>query len=263
MPRFNLLLLVASLTTFLGTFVEATGGLGIAQFFGVLLGLGILPYSYIQYGPVTVFTLVFGEVSVSLNAWAMRLKEELSAGESATIEEFLIEGSNFIIALKKTSSMVSRHLLYITGLFLFGVITASYRYVAFFICSECYDLKSWSFALLVVGYFGLGLTLAVVIVYFANVSYEVSRQAKELLEEVILIEVGNGNDVAIPITDIRLQKMSRKTAKAHIVYQLRSFNGFNVGGYFEFNKTTLVSISSSFITYLIILLQFRVGEKTQ
>ena len=260
--RLNIMMVGAAVSTSLGSFAIGADHIEMPLFLQIIMCVVLIPIVYGQYSPVFTFLLIYAEISACIKAWAIGLREGLCKPSSASVEEFLIDGSQFIIALKKIRNLFSKHLFYMTTLFLFGVITTSYRFIAFFICIGCYN-NHYAFSFFVVGYFGFMVILSLIIVFFAQISHEVNKCVKELLDEVILIDIKHckNEDVIIPITDTRLQKMSPITAKGHIVYQLKTFKGFHAGEYFDFSKPTLVSILSSFITYMIILLQFRVGEQ--
>ena len=44
--------------------------------------------------------------------------------------------------------------------------------------------------------------------------------------------------------------------------KLESFNGFDAGGFCKLNKSILSSITANFITYVIVLIQFKTSENT-
>ena len=46
-----------------------------------------------------------------------------------------------------------------------------------------------------------------------------------------------------------------------IVEKLVAFDGFEVGGFFTLKKKLFTSISANFVTYLIVLVQFKLSEK--
>ena len=47
-----------------------------------------------------------------------------------------------------------------------------------------------------------------------------------------------------------------------LVKKLESFNGFDAGGLFKLNKSILSGITANFITYVIVLIQFKTSENT-
>ena len=46
-----------------------------------------------------------------------------------------------------------------------------------------------------------------------------------------------------------------------MVEKMMAFNGFEVGGFFTLKKELFTSISANFVTYLIVLVQFKLSEK--
>ncbi len=112
------------------------------------------------------------------------------------------------------------------------------------------------------GYFGLGLLLSSFLAFVCGQVGEILDKVEDLTDEVvamydvadevILMSSGKGLPEVIPFSE----------AKNQIVHHLTTFNGFSAESYFTVNKELLTAILSNFVTYLIILLQFRVGENS-
>ena len=50
--------------------------------------------------------------------------------------------------------------------------------------------------------------------------------------------------------------------KFQLVERMNSFNGFDANGYFTLGKQLLTSIVSNFTTFIIVLIQFKMAEKS-
>ena len=49
--------------------------------------------------------------------------------------------------------------------------------------------------------------------------------------------------------------------KSQLIEKINSFNGFDACGYFTLGRNHLTSIVANFLTYFILLIQFRMAEK--
>ncbi len=104
----------------------------------------------------------------------------------------------------------------------------------------------------------LSIFLAFVCQAVAEILAKVDDLAHEVvglhdgMDELLLVTSGEGHAEVIPFSE----------AKERTVHYLTSLNGFSAQNYFTVNKELLTAIMSNFVTYLIILLQFRVGENS-
>ena len=49
--------------------------------------------------------------------------------------------------------------------------------------------------------------------------------------------------------------------KSQLIEKINSFNGFDACGYFTLGRNHLTSIVANFLTYIILLIQFKMAEK--
>ena len=76
-------------------------------------------------------------------------------------------------------------------------------------------------------------------------SHEVTENLQELKDTISLS------------SDIRFED------KCQLIDKMNSFNGFDANGYFTLGKQHLTSIMSNFATFIIVLIQFKMSEKTE
>ena len=76
-------------------------------------------------------------------------------------------------------------------------------------------------------------------------SHEVTENLQELKDSIALS------------SDIRFED------KCQLIDKMNSFNGFDANGYFTLGKQHLTSIMSNFATFIIVLIQFKMSEKTE
>ncbi len=246
---------------FLGILWQASATIN-SSVLGVILGtLGVVPSNCYQFCHTMTFILVFGELTAALASWAYCLTQEARSlkrsleqsgnnGKQAEhLTNFLARSQALTKALR-SSTVFGPHLFILSNLFMFGVVSGGYRSVSFFIGIHGQDgkLGDWAFWTMVIGYVGNTSLMFSVLVLLAMPAYEVEKQVGELM---FALSALTGWD--LPAED--------SANLSEILEQLRAFKGFSALDYFYINRTFLSSIVSTFITYMIILLQFRVGEK--
>ncbi len=114
------------------------------------------------------------------------------------------------------------------------------------------------------GYFGLTTLLATLLLYLCETVGAIQEKVADLTDEVVglhdnadeLLLIASSNDLGDEV-------MLFSEIKTRIVHHLTAFNGFSADNYFTVNKELVTAILSNFVTYLIILLQFRVGENAE
>ena len=89
-----------------------------------------------------------------------------------------------------------------------------------------------------------GSFLFLILLYYINVlSHEVNGNLSELKNSISLSS-------HICFED-----------KYQLIERMNSFNGFDANGYFTLGKQHLTSIVSNFVTFIIVLIQFKMAEK--
>ncbi len=256
-------MLKLSLSIFLlGLFATATEDLVTAM----IVLLGIIPYVIIQFSPSLVLSLLYGDVSASLYAWCRSLENQAKSSQHnvKNMDTVLKQCTKFISAVRICSDYFSTVLLLKSAYYLIALVIGSYRFIAFFIGDSCeeYDWKVWAE---MAGYGGVCLALGLFMFFQGHISDSVKRSVEDLTQAIIPMDITtmiacnvcNGLDHGSGTGS----GMSLKMTKKLVLHQLKTFRGFRAAGYFELNRPSLMALMSSYVTYLIILMQFRVNEK--
>ena len=205
------------------------------------------------------FILVYGEVSAALTAWAHYLTQEARSihrsldhpkESGKQLSGFIVNCKAFYITLDRFSGAIfGRHMLFVSFLLMLGMASCGYRFVSFFIGIKRHPekLSNWGFWTMVIGYSGHSGIMAFLLVFLAMPAYEVEKQVNQLI---------------FAMSSLAGVDCSSKEAGdvSEILERLHFFKGFSALDYFHINRSFLSSIASYFITYMIILLQFRVSE---
>ncbi len=179
---------------------------------------------------------MFGSVLAILIAWVDHLTKK---SNHKTLDPTVIVGCHdFIKALRATPKLFSNNLFIITFLMSAGLIVTTYRAIAIFIGDY---VLSWIMMAMIAGHFCLSLLSAFSMIYFAYLEDELQSGIEELTYALI----------------------NHDTKECRIINNhLQNFKGFPAMNFFYVNKSFLSSFFTASVAYLIILLQFRVGEET-
>ena len=106
------------------------------------------------------------------------------------------------------------------------------------------------------GFFAYGMLLCDVIFNSNIASQRVVDELEGLKQKLVDLTIDNP-DTMIALED---QMYSLSYARQKVLHDLGKFQGYTGGGYFTLGKSLLSTLISNFVTYLIILIQFRLSE---
>ena len=156
--------------------------------------------------------------------------------------------------LNKSEQIFSAPLFYIISTTLVTLICLTYNAISITYSSN--NAQDWSQALISIGYM-LMCALTFDTLWFLNeISWRISVKIKQLHSTIMELNIDKQalihyNDQERPALQIRAQ----------LAYCLEDFKGFSGNGFFLLGRPFLSSLTSSFLTYIIILIQFRLSEK--
>ena len=143
--------------------------------------------------------------------------------------------------LKKVNDLFSIPLLFMVTELMMGIIFGFYNTIALLLDKPSQDQDILKVATVMYNFVTFFLFLLYVLVHINHLSQNVSYSVEELVEYLILQE----NESEEKLKAIRL---------------LERFKGFDCRGYFTLGRSLLTSIVSSFVTYMIVLIQFKLSE---
>ena len=205
---------------------------------------------------------IFVELSANMSTYACTLAKEISDSnpDQLSVPQIFRHCLRFSRILKKTSELFSAFLLILTFVLLFGTITSAYRGVSIFFV----DITKWEWhVLFAVTGFTIYASLSAFALYtVTSVAQSVIDSNQSLIEAVTNISDINGSNVThiIEIEDNR--KCTFYLGRDQVLSHLKSFKGYDAMGFFVMKKSMLTGIFANFVTYFIILMQFRVTEVT-
>ena len=132
---------------------------------------------------------------------------------------------------------------------LFGLIFASYRCLSYVLGR--YEVTMWEIQMIATSYFIYVLIYILTFWYLTSFSQSLLSKIEELKNDF-------GN--------IKFCKDMNETEfvdeKNSLYLQLDGFKGFNGENYFTVNNSLITGMVANFMTYLIILIQFKITEMT-
>ena len=131
-------------------------------------------------------------------------------------------------------------------------VVGVYLLVAFFISQDEFGL---SIILLMIGYGSFGGLFIFLAERYCNFSQIIKDSIDGIKNDILDLDI---NEDQVCIIDGNVRKL--KHVKKRIVSGLDGFQGFHGNGYFTLGKELLTSIVANFVTYLIILVQFKVSD---
>ena len=200
--------------------------------------------------PVLSFHIYFLEISVMLLPWSWSLKEKLNALPSNY--NLLEEAKNILSGLEMISKAISKIIFWLFTLILVAVIICTYLMVAFFLTHEEFTVP------IILNIFGYGGIVSLYLkfaygycVFTQDIKDDVHSIKRAILDQDIYPE----DLLTLNGKTVRVKHWQKRIASG-----LDEFHGFHGNNYFVLGKPLLTSITANFITYLIILVQFKVSE---
>ena len=130
---------------------------------------------------------------------------------------------------------------------LFGLIFLSYRCLSYALGS--YAVARWENQITATGYFIGVLTFLLVTWYLTNFSQSLLSKTE---------------DLKIALSNVKFCKDMNDTEfvdeKNSLYLQLNGFKGFYGENYFTVNNSMITGMIANFVTYLIVLIQFKMSE---
>ena len=183
-------------------------------------------------GVGVAFMMIFGEISQLLILWIDYLVH------NCVVNQCL----DAIKATEIADKAFSKQFFAIFSLALLGQLGFVYSLItSFFLSMNNLTLPLIFYALANVCF---SLVLKKIVIFSNHQSQKIIDNYK-LLEEAILSDTFPGE----------------KSKKELVLFKLRGFKGFTANGYFNLGKPLMSSITGNMLTYLVILVQFKLSEK--
>ena len=203
------------------------------------------------FGPLFSFHFYFLEVSLILYSWILSLKDKIIKNHPFIY--LLDDCKNMLKCLQMFSESITVMLFWLFTMILLFAIIEVYLLIAFFLSKDNITVGI-TFNICGYGFFGI------LFIYFAHIYCTFSQLFKDHIESIknLIADIDLNEVQTVSVIDGKRQSI--RHVKERIVAGLEGFHGFHGNGYFTLGKPLFSSITANFITYLIILVQFKVSE---
>ena len=191
------------------------------------------------FAPIVSFQLYFLECLSKSESWMNLIKVKLA---KETNQNFIMDECNELMSgLHLLTDAISSIIFWlITSILLLSIVEAYIMIV--YILSPTEFNQATTFLMVGYGFFGIFF------LYFLYSYCTFSQFIKDSSDQIKLILLNNP------------EKDENKIQKTQALLKFETWNGFHGNGYFTLGKSLLTAVVANFITYLIILIQFKVSE---
>ena len=251
--------LLISFTSVLPLTFTAADKYNISYLYPAIFGICMVIHSIYVLTPVFPALLIFGEIGAHVCSWISALTEHIRNKrnrDGETISTLFMDCKKLAAVLDKTSDLFTHQTFALVTIVVLGLVSDAYRVIAFFIDFHRFDL--W-ISLMIFGFILYIVFLTMKLFYLTHIVQKIDDQNKDLIAAI-----SDVNDNADPDMTIVFEgeKCSFGLARDQVLHHLKSFEGFSALGFFYLRKSLISSIFANFVTYLIILVQFKVTEVT-
>ena len=191
------------------------------------------------FAPIVSFHLYFLECLSKIESWMNLIKVKLT---KETNQKFVLDECNELMSgLHLLTDAISSIIFWlITSILLLSIVEAYIMIV--YILSPTEFNQATTFLMVGYGFFGIFF------LYFLYSYCTFSQFIKDSSDQIKLILLNHP------------EKEETKIQKTQALLKFETWNGFHGNGYFTLGKSLLTAVVANFITYLIILIQFKVSE---
>ena len=221
----------------------------------IIFLMGSFIFQFFQSSPLLILLILLCELAGNLCIWTETLVHTLKENDMARVlKTHLHECSQFYYGLKMTSQLFSQQMGIFTALFLGNLIIFVYRFLAFFLGNYEFNI---SLSFVAIGFGAIILLITYYMIFAIFVSQYVVDDVQNLVEVLQRLPI-EYNQMACIDNELHPAMYVREL----LAKKLESFYGFDAGGFCKLNKSIISSITANFITYVIVLIQFKTSENT-
>ena len=204
----------------------------------------------ISFAPLFAFHFFFLDASLVLYSWILSMKLKLTLSEFPY--QHLNECRLLQLGLELFNEAITKMIFWFFLVIMIFSILEIYLIMSYFLASQEFTL---GIVLVIIGYGSYGILF----LFFAHAYCTFSQIIKDSIDQIrkITLEMDVPNE-GLLILDAK--KYNPRHARKIVVVGFDEFQGFHGNGYFILGKPFLTSIIANFMTYLIILIQFKVSQ---
>ena len=169
----------------------------------------------------------------------------------------LEECETLLNGLQMFTDAISSMIFWLFSFLLLLSIVEAYLTISYLLSSVEFNIST---LLLMIGFGFFGVFFLYLSYSYCILSQSVKDSADEIKDIILKSNVGEDDTYVLDGKILRSMQSEIKMQKKIIILGFEQFQGFHGNGYFTLGKPLFSSITANFITYLIILVQFKVSE---
>ena len=207
------------------------------------------------FAPIMAFHFYFLDINLKFQSWMTKLKETLRTELVSKLHlgdiEMLMRG------LQMFSQAISRIIFWLFNFLMLLSIIEAYLTISYILSPIEFNVAT---LLLMIGFGFFGVFFLYLSYSYCILSQSVKDSADEIKDIILKSNVGEDDTYVLDGKILRSMQSEIKMQKKRIILGFEQFQGFHGNGYFTLGKSLLTSVVANFITYLIILIQFKITE---
>jgi hypothetical protein len=217
--------------------LKGAENLGFPIWKALILSVSVLLLLSYVMCPMFGILLIFGESVATICCWFDSITKDLNG--STCLTRALKDCKLLIGLLKGNADIFSKQLAGLVLLLMLGSIVHFYKGISSL--SVTFENNDWIMSMLLCGYIAFGVTMLYAVLIVINITGKVEVRIDTLIDAIVDCK-GDFEEKYIAM------------------HYLKSFDGFSALGFFKLKRSLLSSIAVNCITYIIILMQFKLSD---
>ena len=218
-----------------------------------LLYVSDLIFMFGLFAPILAFHFYFLEIILKFQSWMIKLRETLKT----ELNSHLGEIETLMIGLQMFRRAISSIIFCFFNFLMLLSIIEAYLTISYILSPIEFNIAT---LLLMIGFGFFGVLFLYLSYSYCIFSQSIKDSADEIKDIILKSNIGKQDTYVLDGKILRLLQSEIKKQKKRIILGFEEFKGFHGNGYFTLSKPLLTSVVANFVTYLIILIQFKITE---
>ena len=210
----------------------------------VPFAVGYYFWALFEHLPILGYLIIFAQASSLMSQWIDSLVKELAINEKNYLKRVQELHENGLNTMNDTFSILAFNVIIHS---LVGFTLSAYWIIDFTFQSKIEIIPKITFCF---SLFIFGLMFLSLIVFLNYTSQNVSDRVSNLKRKILNSEIQDSDT------------LGGIDSRFRIMHLLDSFKGFEANGFFTLGKPLMTSLTANFLTYIVILVQFKISENT-
>ena len=238
---------------FVGFGLKMKDLLDISTLLAILIGASNGLQMLWMFSSILAFHFIFLELHLKIKSWIISLTQKLQLYPKLHLEEC----EAMLTRLQMFTNAISNMIFWLCSFLLLLSIIEAYLTISYLLSPIEFNGAT---LLLMIGFGFFGVLFIYLTYSYCIFSQTIKDSADEIKDIISRSSIGDEDTYVLDGKILRSIQSEIKMQKKRIVMGLEQFQGYHGNGYFTLDKSLLTSVVANFITYLIILIQFKITE---